>query len=259
MVGTELDLTKYCNSFPEVDEKLLIRRPHVLDAIESIFPVNNMVVLEGPDGIGKSTLAAEYAQLHCKSCICVFLGGNSRWGHDPELVRQEICEQLYVYLNGATGTLGPFTESDHRQMLFALRSRARSPSARPTFVIDGLADIPVSKPGSRQLITDLLPLDFDRCRFIFTSADSGTQVFPTAKPMKPYTIAAFSLDEAQRYLEPVVKDQNHREELFRLTRGIPSKLASVRRSLSRSPISDELLLESAKGYPELFELVPKPA
>ncbi len=54
----------FCSSFPE-SPKLEVPRTNVIDTIEDIFKNDvQVVVVEGEDGIGKTTLLSQFARRH---------------------------------------------------------------------------------------------------------------------------------------------------------------------------------------------------
>ena len=68
-----MDLTVVCRSFP-VSPHPEIHREHFLDTIDKIFEGDTiLVVVEGVDGIGKTTLLAQYAKRHPNHALSLFI------------------------------------------------------------------------------------------------------------------------------------------------------------------------------------------
>ena len=245
MVGsTQVDLTTVCATFPDLDETTLIDRPHILSTIDSFLADNGGIrtmVLEGSEGIGKSTLALQYARRHRFSAISTFISGSSKWGYDPDFIKQDLSTQIYWYLKGEAPEKDLLdSEEFFGNLIFDLRRRLRQQSARLTFVIDGLSEIPVTDPAARQAIMSCFPFDFDRCRFVFTADSTKSLSLPATVLPKDFLLSGFSLDEAIRFLGHPDLARSLCEELLRSSQGLPGRLASVRRQLIGADSLDEI-------------------
>src|SRR6266436_9754440 len=66
-------LPDVCTGFPSLPEPL-ISRPHFLDTIETMFDsATQLVVIEGQEGLGTTTLAAQFARKHEDRAISLFV------------------------------------------------------------------------------------------------------------------------------------------------------------------------------------------
>src|SRR5688572_14161857 len=159
-----LDLTKVSGTFPDLPEPL-VPRDNVLDLIDNSFARGfEVFCLEGPEGRGKTVTAAQFAKRHPDHAFTLFLRTTSRWGYDPDFVRQDLIEQLRFRLRKERKS----SEADAEvigTLLHQLRRDARRHNYSYYFVVDGLAEIPRQQHHLREAILELLPLGFVNCRF----------------------------------------------------------------------------------------------
>ena len=89
-----MDLTLVCQSFPRLHVPL-IPRDNILDTIERMFEGEiELVVIEGREDLGKTTLLAQFARRHPNHTFSVFIKPASSFGYDPASVRYDLCCQL---------------------------------------------------------------------------------------------------------------------------------------------------------------------
>ena len=239
-----MNLTLVCQSFPRLREPL-IPRDNILDTIERMFEGEiELVAVEGDEGMGKTTLLAQFSWRHPNHIFSVFLRPASKLGYDPTSVRYDLCCQLLWVLH--PDKLCQPEESDEgylRNRLLELRRRARRETYY--FVLDGLADIP--DEGTRNIILDMFPLG-EGFRFLM-SGDLNLLPHHVRKRVecKSCPMVSFSLDETMKYLADLGLERDLVDELYQACgRGIPGHLASVRRNIHagqdpRTLVKDKLI------------------
>lgn len=93
-----MDLTTVCQSFPRLLEPQ-IERDNILEAIEMTFAGEAQVLIfEGPEGIGKTTLLAQFVKKHPKHAISLFIKPSSHWAYDPAIIKRDLCNQIHWIL-----------------------------------------------------------------------------------------------------------------------------------------------------------------
>lgn len=253
--ASNIDLTAICQTFPLLPPGELIARDNYLDTIDSILESDvQAILLEGPSGIGKTTLAAMYALRHRTSTISLFVRSSNRWGYDPDVLRQDLCSQLHWVVFGTE--LPSSVASDDvafRELMFAFRRQLRRANTLYRFVLDGLNEIPIKHGANKQIILDLLPFDFDHCRFIFTTVPGEQIALPNSLRSKTYPLTPFGLDETRRYIESVVSPAAAIEEIHALSKGMPGYLASVRRSIKSGQTSEDFIKQVKQSTISSFE------
>ena len=149
-----MDLTLVCQSFPR-EPMPEIRRENILDTIERTFAGDiEVVMIEGGEGLGKTTLLAQFARRRANHAFSLFIKPASSFGCDPASLRYDLCCQLLWVLRQEESCKPEDTDEGYlRNRLLELRRRARREMYY--FVIDGLGDIP--DEGVRSTILDMLP------------------------------------------------------------------------------------------------------
>ena len=249
-----IDLTKVAQTFPGFPSPF-IARDNIIETFEASFASGiEVIVLEAPDGSGKTMTAAQFAARHPDRSLSLFVRSESRWGYDPEFVRLDLCQQLAAALGrsplGESEALG---EPGMRQLLFSFRTRAKRD--KYYFVIDGLHEVPPSDHHTVSQIWEMFPIGFPNCHFLVTD-DGQLQkrlTLPTNK--KIVMLPTFILEESLRYLGslPGLEKQTA-EELHRTCKGIPGRLASVRRLLGSGVTPGSIIEEVIQQLPDLFDL-----
>ncbi len=251
-----MDLTVACQSFPVLPEPQ-IRREHLLDTIDGIFAGGaDVVVLEGPEGIGKTTLQAQFAGRHPHHAFSLFISPTSRWAYDPETLRRDLGNQFQWALRREPLPERTIVDDSFlRRGLNTLQGRARRDGAYYYFLVDGLEDLPGDSQAVLDLVLrDLLPVGLPGFRCLITG-DLGrlTPYFHRRVRAKSYTLSAFSYDETSRYFVDLTDDPEALAEVHRLCGGIPLRLATMRRILHAGGELRALLDAAPHELPELFE------
>ena len=249
-----MDLTTVCQSFPRVTSPQ-IPRDNFLDAIDTIFEGEiELIIVEGPEGIGKTTLLAQFAKRHPDHTLSLFVKSTSRWAYDPGILRFDLCNQLqWVLHKEELAALEHADDAFLRTHLTALQRRARRNRETFNFVVDGLDGIPEADSQIRGLILDMLPLGLSGFRFLLAGDSKQLSAdIPQGIPFKPFLMSGLILDETAKYLGDLNIDQRSLEEIHQISGGIPGHLASVRRIL-QSDI-DVRLEEIPDKLPDLVKL-----
>ncbi len=244
-----------CQNFPDTPSQE-VSRDNVLDTIETLLDGEAQIALvEGPDGRGKTTLLAQFASRHRRDSVALFISGGSRFTYDAPYARFDIANQLHLLFKGAELS-SPFDVTDvlFGTLLYEARRYTRKSKKPFYFIIDGMHEIPADDIGSRRELLLLLPIGESAFRFVFSGdAPSIGLNEKTRRFTKPYPLTLFSLVEATSYLSDLQLSVTHTDELFRVSRGEPWKLAYVRRRITNGIPPDVLLADLPSRLPEAFE------
>ena len=76
-----LDVTKICATFPQYTG-IQIPRDNIHHTLDTILDGEiHLLTVEGPDGIGKTTLLSQFARLHLDKCFSMFVRPTSRFAY----------------------------------------------------------------------------------------------------------------------------------------------------------------------------------
>ncbi len=248
----------HCQSFPELEQPQ-IPRDNIINTIEGIFEAGaKVVVMEGNDGIGKTTALAQFAMKHQASCLAIFLNSASRWGYDPTFLRMDLYGQMYCLLYPRQKD--PSDEMEVNQgiygkLLFNLLKFVRTRGKEIYFVVDGLDDIPDEDIGKRDMILELLPINYPRIRLLISGdSDRLKRNLSNQVNLKSSHLTGFTIDETSKYLSDRSLDQPSLDVIYRTCRGNPGYLSSVRRNLKSGVHVRELIDSMSDRLPDLFEI-----
>ncbi len=250
-----MDLTVLSPSFPKVPNE--IERENFLDTIDQIFDgETNFVVIEGEDGIGKTSLLGQFAKRHSHHALSVFITYADKFNSDPNVIMETIYEQALWAVEKKTyiSTKEPINEGIFRIVISHLHKKAQKERETYYFILDGLDEFPFSNEKERiKQIIALIPFALPNFKILISGETSKIASFiPSKIRTKPFVISGFTLGETKKYLEDVVSDSDTIQDLFKYCRKLPSYLASVRRIIvSGGDVSELITGESMT--PDFFE------
>lgn len=246
------NLPKVCKSFPEFDGKL-IDRDHVLTQVEAFFSQGHkLVVFEGDQGAGSTTLLAQFALAHPNHAISLFIKTSSRIAYDPDSLREDLCQQLYWTLEGdEIPDSASCDELMLRSLLNRLARKARSKNEHFFFLVDGLDKIPDHEAQLTKQIGAMIPWGMERFR-VLLSGEVARLPIPLGNTPKTSPVPYFSLEEVVQFFEGVV-ERPSAQNIYRNFK-VPGQLATVRRLLLDSHDPSRLLNNLPQTHPRLFQL-----
>src|SRR5690625_2225167 len=98
--GTFVQLIDIAHDLPDAppDE---VARDAVISTIDAMIADGvQVVVLEGRDGIGKTTVLAQYARTHPNHTFSLFVGNGSQYSYEIPSIRWNLANQLHWQFNG---------------------------------------------------------------------------------------------------------------------------------------------------------------
>ena len=226
-----MELATVCQSFPRLVEPQ-VERDNILNAIDMMFAGEAQVlVVEGLEGIGKTTLLAQFVRRNPKHAISLFIKPTSHWAYDPAILKRDLCNQIHWILHQEELRPSEIISDDiFHNYISALLIKARWGDFY--FVVDGLHEIPQENEQVREIILDMLPWGMPGCRLLFAGE---AEQFPKQRMhhivSKIFQLPPFSFDETKRFLNDLGLDEFLIEKIHRAYKGIPSKIASARRIL----------------------------
>lgn len=252
MVDAEvITLPKICQTFPQLEEPQVLRE-NVLQTLDTVFKAGtDVVTVEGPDGIGRTTLLAQFALRYPNNSLSLFLSSTSRWTSDPLLLKLDLCNQLHWALyKEEIANLSMIDDSFLGTHIFSLQKQMRRTGEPFYIVIDGLNEIPAGQEGHRKAILELLPLGRAGFKFIF-SASSDLRF---TEQSKPYILTSFSIEETKRFFAGSALDSDTIADIHKLCRGIPGHLASAKRLLKSGLAPSDFVVSMSDRLVDLFNL-----
>ena len=160
--------TKISSTYPKITN-LLISRENMLETIEEYFHEGHEVVLaEGAEGIGKSTLLYHFCENNIDNVITLFIRKSNKYSYDSEFVKRDLCDQMNWIVEKKSLKSREINDNLFGSVLQDLQKQARLNNTSYYFVIDGIDEIP-DDSGLKEEIIDIFPYGFQGFKILFSS------------------------------------------------------------------------------------------
>ena len=220
----------FARDFPQLIEPI-IDRTHLLETIIQILsPETPVVFLEGEEGYGATTTQAQFCKAYPNQTFSLFIKPASRFANNPDYLRLALYEQFHWYLYAKPCDRDYIDVTEYDSLLLKIRRKRKSSTLY--FVVDGLHQIPQEDQRQiEQIVKEVLPIGIDNFRFLISG--NQDQLGKSIKQVgsKPYQQLKFSPAETEQYLVDLNLNHGDIQEIGKLCKGIPGRLASVRRLL----------------------------
>lgn len=231
-------------------------RRQILELCEKRLANDNVFCLYGDEGIGVTTVLAQFARTHSQNCVSYFYNGLDIMLMDTDVMENSISEQLFWYVNGAGGLFDPaHAEKANITGLWPSVYRKIKRSSQPLyFVFDGFDNIPAEKEESVKHFLE--KLFWDNGRFIFSDKKEAIRkIIPSNSKLtiSDYEIVPFGEAEVKDYFRQSVPEASPTElqALYDITRGIGHRMETVLHSYVEKNMLKELLESNASGTSDL--------
>jgi archaellum biogenesis ATPase FlaH len=240
-----IDTTFYSDGFPLESMDQLLTRTNYLSQIEDgIQSGEKIIFLEGEEDSGKTTLAAQFVKKHVNSTISVFFNPLNNLDYEIDYFCTnavlQISHLLKEQLTEENSKL--ISTEKYRQSLYQLRKFLRKKRDIINLVIDGLENEVKEKPEFIRNLFSILPLGEEHFRFIISGNKSDFLLAYNKlkrEDSKQIFITGFSDAETIQYLGVTKSIQNSIKDLYKVTKGYPGRLKTLKRLIQRDGYSLE--------------------
>ncbi len=256
MPAQVVDSTTISATFPN-SARYSVRRDHIVDTIFQMLEdaSTEIVLVEGVDGIGKTTLLAQVAMRTADCGLNLFVRPLSSLATDPDYLMSDLANQAHYILFGELRADALATEAEFRALITGLQALARrSGRARPiVVVVDGLADFEESQRSARdELVRKVLPFGLPEFRFVVAGGqDALPENLLRRSEVRHCSVPLFSLGESKEIFSGLGLDEGTVEAIYREARKMPGLMASFRREIEAGQTPSTLLKDAPKdlqGY-----------
>lgn len=249
-------LLSVSSTFPILPSPL-IKRQNLLQALHDMLADNEVVAVDGPEGVGKTTLLAEFATLHPNAAFSLFVSGASSYTYDCNMLSGDLSKQIGWALDRQN-----FNDEDSEDApqilhsrIMALQRQANIEKKTYYFIIDGLHEIPEEDSNALEMLIKILPFGLTRFRFLI----SGPSSMLSRRKVRPHNISplrviGFSLEDTEKFFKGVVEDRSLIESIHQLSKTIPGNMAVLRRIITGGTAAETLLDNISKNPPDWLEL-----
>jgi hypothetical protein len=257
-VGSALDSQESTiGGFPAIPERP-IERQHVIETLLGVpteeYPV---VFLEGEDGCGATTLLAQLCLTVSTPSFHLFVRPHSRFAYSVPYLRYILAAQFCAYLGREIPIDSGVEDSEYNAILIAVRKKNGRGILH--LVVDGLHQIPrEDRRHLKAIFSDVLTFGADGFRYLITGRQELFQEYLPGVGSKTYPVQILSSDESAFFFESLNLDGRETDELASLCKGLPGRLASVRRQIMAGGTANSILTADAKSYPQFLAMELKP-
>lgn len=239
--------------FPDQPDKV-IERGNLINLIESQFDADaDLVVVEGGEGYGKTTLLAQYVKTYPDSACSAFIVAGSKWSYDPDIIRYELANQLNWILQKKELDDERVTEGEMGRLYHKISHKWKYDEKHLRIVVDGLDNIPDVDEGLLSPIISLLPVGMGDFRVLVSGdGDQIKEQLRRTKTVKIVPVPAFSTGQTLEYLSNIGLDEEDALDLHKSLKGVPGYLATARSLLLAGEDPEDIISGSAAGMEELY-------
>lgn len=251
-IKVSFNLPGISETFPATPENE-VWRENMLYAIDTMFSGDcKIVVVEGKNGLGKTTLLSQFVRKRSREAISRFIRVSDPRTWDLEAVKDDLAAQVAEVLGvGIDEEKGSIREGDFSTLVFRLSRYARKRGQRFYLVLDGLHDLASESPETLRALIQLLPVGLSGISLLLSGSLAELRPYlPGSITVRPLQMLPFVPEETEKYLRDVGVSTSGAATLHRHLQGIPGNVASARRSIAKGTTIEALLASvpnSAQG------------
>ncbi|HET9032743.1 MAG TPA: hypothetical protein VFN25_07550 [Dokdonella sp.] len=243
--------------FPTLPDRP-VERQHVIETISRVpteeYPV---VFIEGEDGCGATTLLAQFCLGVSTPAFHLFVRPHSRFAYSVPYLRFMLATQFCAYLGRELPPDSSVDESEYHALLLAIRKK--NGRGILYIIVDGLHQVPRDdRRQLKEIFGDVLSFGVDGFRYLITGRQEIFQEYLPGVGSKTCPVQQLSRDEATHFFDGLGIEESDADELIRLCKGLPGRLASVRRQIEAGAAVESILAADAKNYPQFLAMEFRP-
>lgn len=250
-----LNLREYSISFNNLYDEHYIERTNLILEIEALATNdNNLIVIEGTDGIGKTGLLLQLAKKHSFDSFTYFYNPSCKFTAKPDFLIQDIGQQLYFHLHSESIGDVAINEVTFNTLLLDLMRQPSKKNKPLFFILDGLDEIDDSEVELIKPLIEALPWATNNYYFIVSgSIEKLSKIFSQNILKRPKTFRAirFTYEEMLSLFEWA--DSDTAKEVYNTWNGNPESLSQIKRLLGSGLDIDDFLVNDYIAKDDLLE------
>ncbi|HHM0730622.1 TPA: hypothetical protein ACRFJD_003673, partial [Elizabethkingia anophelis] len=242
--ATIIDTTYFSQNFPSEIAQNKIERDNYLLQFKSELDTYKVLFIEGEEDSGKTTLLAEFVNSHKRNSVSIFFNPLNKIDYDIDYFFQNLNAQLNFLITSSIDAPSGNTQniSSFRALLHQLRKKYKNKSDKFYLVIDGLDHNFDSNKELIKEIFETIPLGDDFIKIIITGSlyNFNEEIKQLTKcKCKNITVLGLTKEEVKKIVN--IEDDSVLEKIFKITKGLPGRLQTFNRLLSKNHNIDELI------------------
>lgn len=228
---TIIDLCYLSETFPELPpDGCIIPRDMTISHLEERLNNNNVVFIDGIEGVGVTTTLALFATKHHYNCINYFNNGFVRLLLDPSTIEKSLVRQLYFYVTNEIPSEEICRTEQLASLYLRVSQKIKSTKETLYFVFDGFGNLPIEIKENLSNLFAQLP--WDRAKFLFSGKieNFGMLVSDNLRRDQANELFRFTLQESEVYFKAIKSDitQEENKAIYSITDGFGYKMDYVR-------------------------------
>lgn len=256
-VGAILDMYFLSDTKPCPVSNEIVRKAE-LALCEKRLENDNVLCLYGDDGIGVTTLLAQFAKKHGENCVSHFYDGLEIIRIDSNVMETCVVRQLYWYVYGKKDNyqISEASKFSIEALWFEVNRKIKHTGKPLYFVFDGFDHIPIEKRESVKRFLERMY--WNSCKFIFAGKKNDIkQYVPSTSKLSisEYEIISFGDADVKDYFRRSLPDisDSDLDTLCQITRGKGCRMEIVLHRYVAKGKLKELLDSDATGSSDLYD------
>lgn len=225
-----VDLCYLCDNYPDLPESdLMLPRDVEVKHLADLLKNNNIIFLDGKDGIGITTSLALFAKEHPFNCVSYFYDGFTKAWLSPDVIEESLVKQLGFYAYNDTKAVS-YPSTKIQSLIVKISQRQRQSDLPLYFVFDGFHDISKEDTESLRLLFSYLP--WSKARFIFSGKieDYNNLIPSKLKYEQANCLLPFSKTNVMEYFKKLDNSLTTEDfnRLYEITQGEGSKIDYIK-------------------------------
>lgn len=227
-----------------------VPRDNLVDLLADLIESNEVVLLDGDDGIGRTTLLTDFCRRYPHRAVGLFTRAGSPWGRDPRFLLESLARQL-LRLTGRVAEM-ELDEASAREIILESYSRLRH---LPVLVVlDGVNELLDQNEHHGQMLVNVLPFGTPKFfKFVISQRANAPISLPAKVRSKSWTLPALSSSESGSILRDAGYGEHDAASVHRICAGVPARIMSFVRLAAAGETPAEVAGAAHKFVPEVFE------
>ena len=253
-----MDNNSFSIGFPDISGKEIIYRNNYIAQIDNYFEKDyNLIFIEGEEDSGKTILCAQYAKKENDLAISVFFNPNHDLYYNLTFFCTNFVKQAKNILKEIEDSESDFHDfEEYTNCLFPLRKFLKKNKRKITIIIDGIESIANSENTFFKELLSVIPFGEKIFRIIISGDQKKfIENYPRIgkNSIKSVNLTGFSQPEMEKFLGINDVSENDLRDLYKITKGLPGRLKTVKRRIDEEGIDFKEISEST-SYSHWLEL-----
>lgn len=223
-----------------------IVRDNIILTIEGILNNNDIILITGEGGIGKTTFLNQFASHNKNNTIISFIKPINSFSSNIDIIIEDLICQIYFYLYQTEYTYQFPSNIETLKKLFTGLIRKTNRNKVFYVIIDGLEDI--EEKNTYQLVSlfEIFPIGYN-IKFIFSEFNEkikNTFIKPIINTNKiklnEYPFTPFSIEETKRYFQNIEIEYSEIVNINKICNSLPGNIELIKNLIDNGQTFEDI-------------------